>query len=725
LMNTEVSEQTLNADVTQFSGWPWLIQAIPFMHRKHLQALSSKTWDEWIRSALDQVSIEDPSWLQTAATLLLGRIYENLPAYGAQAFAPYVAQMIRLELYDTLLTTAYSPEELALAGSWIRPERDRLIPYSGLKTLVDRYLVRHLGVLMELPQHRFMVVALSLASAYGDERLTWAHQFYDALSQLELTVATPVLANAGRPKGQLASCFIDAVEDDLWSIYHTNQVFAQVSKWGGGMGIYLGHVRAKGSSIRQVENAAGGVVAWVKTFNTTATAVDQLGVRAGAVSVWLDIWHQDILDFLELRTNNGDPRMKAHDVFPGVSIPDAFMRAVETRAEWHLLDPHQVFTTMGWRLEDSFGEEWEARYQQLIADERIKKVTLLARDLMKLLMRSAYETGTPFVFFRDTVNRANPNAHQGMIYASNLCTEIAQNMRPSQRTTETLDLDGVVTTQIASGDFVVCNLASINLGRLPTARDRSRAARLAVRMMDAAVDLNRYPVKEAEYTARQYRAIGLGVSGYHHRLALDQIPWESEAHLLAADQWFEDIAYAAIDESSEIARVKGAYPYFSGSQWHTGEYFDQRGYKNPRWQQLRQKIKATGLRNGYLMAIAPTSSTSLIAGTSAGVDPIFSALFWEEKRMGMVPQVAPDLSPTTLPFYIGAHHLDPHWSIRAAAKRQRHLDQSQSLNLYITPNTSAADFLDYYLSAWREGIKTLYYVRSESLETIECLGCTN
>ncbi len=702
-----------------------LIDAIPAQHRDALQSETAQPWAAWIRTSLDQATLDDPTWLQTAAGIFLASIYTGLPPYPKQAFATYVRQMVDLGLYDALLITAYQPQDLLLAGSWIVPERDHLLTYSGLRTLVDRYLVHHQGRLLELPQYRFLVIAMTLANAYGDERLRWAHQFYDALSQLEVTVATPVLANAGRPQAQLASCFIDTVEDNLWSIYHTDQVFAQVSKWGGGMGIYLGHVRAKGSSIRQVENAAGGVIAWIKTFNNTANAVDQLGVRAGAVAVWLDIWHRDILDFLQLKTNNGDPRMKAHDVFPGVSIPDAFMRAVEERSVWHLMDPHQIFSSKGWRLEDSFGEEWERRYQSCITDPTIEKQTLAARDLMKLVMRSAFETGTPFVFFRDTVNRSNPNAHCGMIYASNLCTEIAQNMRPSEHEPDVLDPDGTVVSRVKSGDFVVCNLASINLGRLASADDRGRVARLAVRMMDAAVDLNQYPVAEARYTAEQYRAVGLGVSGYHHRLALDQIEWQSDQHLSAADRWFEDIAFAAIDESAEIARVKGAYPRFDGSSWQSGEYFRQRGYHDGRWSALIQKVRATGLRNGYLLAIAPTSSTSLIAGTTAGIDPIFSPFFWEEKRLGMVPQAAPDLSPSTVRFYAQAHQIDQRWSLRAAARRQRHLDQSQSLNLYVTPTTTAADFLDYYLIAWREGIKTLYYVRSQSLETIECIGCAD
>jgi ribonucleoside-diphosphate reductase alpha chain len=703
--------------------WDAALGDRPERHQVVLTPWAQESTEELIRHAIEQTSLEDPAWIYTAAALLREHLYRQVPG-GYAHFRDHVTTLVRAGLYHPSLVTAYRPEELDAAGQWLKPERDRLFHYAGLKSLADRYLVRAQGRLQELPQHRFLVIALFLAQVYGDHKLAWAYRFYEALSQLQITVATPVLANAGRAVPQLASCFVDTVEDDLASIYRTNAAFAQVSKWGGGMGIYLGHIRSRGATIRGIDGAAGGVISWVKNYNNTAVTVDQLGVRAGAVTVWLDMWHKDILDFLDLRTNNGDQRLKAYDVFPGVSIPDAFMRAVAQRASWFLFDPHEIWEQRGWRLEDFWGTEWEARYQALVRDPAISRREIPARELMKRLLKSAYETGTPFVFFRDAVNRANPNKHAGMIYASNLCTEIAQNMSPTRLVDERLEADGRIVSTLASGDFVVCNLASLNLGRLPTRPARLRASRLAVRMMDAVVDLNAYPVPAAQYTAHRYRAVGLGVSGYHQRLALDHIVWESPEHVQAADRWFEEIAYAAITESVALAREKGPYPLFAGSDWQSGAVFRDRGYTGRHWERLAAQVATAGLRNGYLLAVAPTSSTSLIAGSTAGIDPVFEKFYWEEKKGGLMPQVAPDLSPETQWYYKAAHTLDQQWSLQAAAARQRHIDQSQSLNLYVTPTLSAATLLEYYLSAWRLGLKTVYYLRNRSLDVEECVSCS-
>lgn len=701
-----------------------LLAAVPESHRTALAPWLDLPLDALIRRAIDKTSIDDPDWIYTAAQILRAKLYREAAVTYRTPLADHIRAMVADGLYTPRLLT-YSVDELRRAETWLRPERDGLFHYAGLKSLADRYLVRDGERLRELPQHRFMAIALDLAAVYGDARIGWAERFYEALSTLRITVATPILANGARPAAGLASCFIDTVDDDLASIFRTNAAFAQVSKWGGGMGIYLGHVRGRGAPIRGIPGAAGGVVPWVRTYNQTAASVDQLGVRAGAVSVWLDVWHPDVLDFLEMRTNNGDPRLKAHDVFPGLSVPDAFMRAVEADEPWYLVDPKAISDHFGWCLEDSWGAEFEARYAAAVRDPAIEKTAVEARDLMKRIMRSAFETGTPFLFFRDAANRLNPNKHAGMVYASNLCTEIIQNMAPSRNPSTAAGDDGTVVTTVTAGDFVVCTLASLNLGRLKTAAEQEWAARTAVRLLDAVIDLNAYPVPEAEITAKRYRAIGIGVSGYHQRLVQDHIDWESEAHLEAADAWFETIHYAAIDESSTLAGEKGAYPRFAGSDWETGAYFRDRGYDAPRWQRLAAKVARQGLRNGYLMAIAPTSSTSLIAGSTAGIDPVFGAFYWEEKRGGLLPQVAPAERREDRALYRSAHRIDQRWSIRAAAVRQRHLDQSQSLNLYITPELGARQFLDLYLEAWRQGLKTLYYVRSRSLEVIECESCSS
>ncbi|WP_240627492.1 ribonucleoside-diphosphate reductase subunit alpha [Thermoflavimicrobium daqui] len=686
---------------------------------------------EIIQITVEKTSMEEPDWQFVAARILSYSLYQAAARHrGYDVKQKYgslyhlIHTLTKKGLYGTYLLETYRPEEIKELQNAIIPERDKLFNYIGLKVLADRYLVRDYNhEVMELPQERFMIIAMHLAQK-EDDKLTWAKKFYEVLSKLELTVATPTLANAGKILHQLSSCFIDTVGDSLWSIYNTNSSTAQVSKHGGGVGIYLGKVRSKGSKIRGHKGASGGVIPWIRNYNNTAVAVDQLGVRRGAFAIYLDIWHADILDFLNLRTNNGDDRLKAHDIFPGVCIPDLFMQRVKERGMWYLFDPHEIREVMGYSIEDSYGKEFERRYLECVEHPELTKTEIPAIDIMKRIMVSAFETGTPFIFFRDTVNQANPNKHQGMIYSSNLCTEICQNMSPTELLSEELE-DGVIVTKQKPGDFVVCNLSSINLGRVNSEADLARIIPIQMRMLDSVIDLNIYPVRQAEYTNQKYRAVGLGTSGYHQYLAGRQIAWESEEHLEEADRLFENIAYYAIRSSMEIAKEKGAYPLFEGSEWQTGEYFDRRGYTSERWQQLRQDIAQYGMRNAWVFAVAPTGSTSLIAGSTAGIDPVYAKYFVEEKRGASIPQTAPNLSPKTTWYYKEAHHIDQLWSIRAAAKRQKHIDQSQSMNLYITPNTNAREFLDLYIQSWEHGIKTLYYVRNQSIEVEECVSCSS
>ncbi|GGJ09434.1 ribonucleoside-diphosphate reductase [Alicyclobacillus cellulosilyticus] len=708
-----------------------------------LDACAPQLWDgmstaELMRvltqAAVELTSVEAPNWQYAAARLLLAQSYKDAarnrgdrePGYGD--FLSLVVRLERMGRYGTYIREHYRDDEIAELGRYIRPERDLLFNYVGLKQLIDRYLIRGRGgELLELPQEMFMGVAMHLAMRERD-KLEHAKRFYDMLSQLEATMATPTLSNARKPFPQLSSCFIDMPQDDLISIYDTDKAFARVSKFGGGMGIYVGKIRARGSAIRHHQGASGGVIPWIKNFNNTAVSCNQLGVRRGAVSVYLDVWHKDILDFLELRTNNGDERMKAHDIFPAVCIPDEFMRRVERRDTWYLFCPYEVEQVMGFRLEDAWGEEFERRYQACIDEPRLPRLEVPAIEVMKRIMRSAFETGTPFVFFRDTANRMNPNKHAGMIYCSNLCTEIAQNMRPTILVEERL-ADGDIVMRYRPGDFVVCNLSSLNLGRCQTMEDIRRTVHAQVRAMDNAIDLNHYPVPQAAVTNRRYRAVGLGVSGYHQYLAQRQIPWESEAHVAEADRLFEWINYFAIEASWQLAREKGPYELFPGSDWQTGAYFDLRGYRTrpggPDWDRLREQVARDGVRNAYLIAIAPTSSTSLIAGSTAGIDPVFSRFFLEEKKNGVIPQTAPGLSPQTFWYYQEAHTIDQQWSTRAAAARQRHIDQSQSFNLYITPDIGVREFLNLYMSAWKQGLKTIYYVRNRSLEVADCVACSS
>ena len=717
----------------------------------HLQFRDGMTTSE-IQKTLIQTAIEkviqikhddfgnaikttNTNWQYVAARLLvfdlykqarLSRGYDN---FGYGDYFSLVKTMVEKNLYGIYLIENYTKAEIEELGKYIQPSRDYLFNYEGVKLLADRYLVKdHDKNVFELPQERFMTIAMHLAIPEGQNKVHYAKKFYDLMSQLKMTCATPTLGNAGTPFYQLSSCFISSVGDNLWSIYDVNQKFAQVSKHGGAIGIYLGKIRAMNSEIRGFKNASGGVIPWIRLYNDTAVAVDQLGKRKGSATVTLDIWHQDLYDFLELRTNNGDDRRKAHDIFPSLSVPNLFMQRLEERGEWSLFDPYQVEKIMNFRLEDSFDDidhlDFTKKYLACEKNPLLPRTTVKALDIMKKIMKSAVETGTPFIFFRDTVNQANANKHTGMIYASNLCQEITQNVSETELITEKVQDTNEIIQKTKSGDMVVCNLNSINLGKT-SIEELKDTIPLQIRMLDNVISLNKLPVLEAEITGNKYRAIGLGTSGYQHFLVNQNIMWESEEHLKIADTLFEEIAYQAIKASMEIAKEKGHYPAFKGSEWETGEYFERRGYTSPRWQALREDVRKYGVRNGYIMAVAPTGSTSNIANTTAGIDPIFKKFFVEEKKGSFTPKTAPDLSPENFWTYKEAHTIDQQWSIKACGIRQRHVDQSQSFNLYITPNTSAKEILEMYLQAWKQGIKTIYYVRNQSLEMDECTSCSS
>ena len=688
------------------------------------------------RAAAELTTQEAPHWEFIAARILMhdfaADLSRALDELNLHSYYEKVSYLCERGLYGDYILKSYTKAELDEAGAFLNPAHDEKLTYSGLELLLRRYVIRsHKGQPLETPQEMYLGIALHLALPETKDRLVWVKRFYDMLSTLKVTMATPTLANARKPFHQLSSCFIDTVPDSLTGIYRSINNFAQVSKYGGGMGLYFGKVRSKGSTIRGFEGAAGGVIRWIRLANDTAVAVDQLGVRQGAVAVYLDVWHKDLPEFLQIRTNNGDDRMKAHDVFPAVCYPDLFWKTVRDNIEanWYLMCPHDILATKGYSLEDFWGEEWEERYRDCVADSRIDKRVIPIKELVRLILKSAVETGTPFVFNRDTVNRANPNHHTGMIYCSNLCTEIAQNMSGiSDVSQEIVEQNGetVIVTTTKPGDFVVCNLASLSLGQIDLGGDELEVITShVVRALDNVIDLNFFPVPYAKVNNLKYRPIGLGVSGYHHMLAKQHIGWESEEHLKFVDKLFERINYAAISASCDVAADKGQYAHFVGSDWQTGAYFTKRGYTSERWKTLAARVAKTGLRNGWLLAIAPTSSTSIIAGTTAGIDPVMNRYFLEEKKNGLIPRVAPDLSPETFWYYKSAHLMDQTWSIRAAGIRQRHIDQSQSMNLYITNEFTFRKVLGLYILAFEQGVKTVYYVRSKSLEVEDCSACSS
>lgn len=688
-----------------------------------------------IKASSELTSKENPNWEYISARIYAYKIHREISHYEKEwhivDFKSKIEVLTKANLYGEYILENYSSDDIDELEKYIDDSSDELFTYSSLDLVYKRYLIcdSHKKVI-ETMQEMFMGIAMHLAIPEKD-RVSFAKKVYDVLSNLKATVATPTMSNARKPFHQLSSCFIDTVPDTLKGIYRSIDNFAQVSKHGGGMGLYFGKVRASGSDIRGFKGVAGGVIRWIKLANDTAVAVDQLGVRQGSCAVYLDVWHRDIPEFLNLRTNNGDDRMKAHDVFPAICFPNLFWRLAKENinSNWYLFCPHEVKEVMGFCLEDYYGEEWEEKYKLCVKEPRLDKRVLTIKDLVKLILKSQVETGTPFIFNRDNANNTNPNSHKGMIYSSNLCTEIMQNMKEILDTDEKiLQIDGEdhVVTDVKAGDFVVCNLASLVLGNIDLQNDEEMefVVSTMIRALDNVIDLNYYPTPFAKITNAKYRAIGLGTSGYHHALVKNKIMWQTEEHLEFMDKVYEKINYYAIKESSKIAEEKGSYKYFEGSEWQTGKYFEKREYNSKEWIELKEQVAKNGLRNAYLLAVAPTGSTSIIAGTTAGVDPVMMRYFLEEKKGSIIPRVAPDLTPETFWLYENAHEVDQTWSIKAGGIRQRHIDQGQSLNLYITTDYKMSQILNLLILSCEVGLKSIYYIRSKSLDIDECDSCS-
>ncbi|WP_017690883.1 ribonucleoside-diphosphate reductase subunit alpha [Paenibacillus sp. PAMC 26794] len=710
----------------------------------------------FIMSALELVTKEEPNWKFAAARSLLtslykkaatNRRYKSYPDEPYGAFHPLLVDLVKKGIYREELLECYTKEQIDELAECIDYRNDLLFDYIGLLTLAERYLAHDFdGKVMELPQERYMVIAMFLMHQEpAERRMDLVKEAYWAMSNMYMTAATPTMSNAGKKvAGQLSSCFIDTVDDSLEGIFDSNTDVARLSKMGGGIGVYLGKVRARGSDIRGHQNTSSGVIPWIRQLNNTAVSVDQLGTRKGAIAVYLDVFHKDILAFLDLKLNNGDERMRAHDVFHGICLPDLFMERVSTRGEWSLFCPHETKKVMGWKdengralgLEDFYDESFGAgafrdKYEEAVNHPLLSRITVQAIDIMKRVLKSQLETGTPYMFYRDTVNRSNPNRAHGMVYSSNLCTEIMQNQSATVIEKEELvTKDGQTRIVISKvpGDFVVCNLNSIHLARAIPHNVLERLVPIQVRMLDNVIDINNIEVLQAQYTNSQYRAVGLGTFGLHHLLALEGIHWESDEAVTYNDNLYEKINYLLVKSSMELSKEKGHYPKFKGSDWESGHYFDQREYTSgervgefvttEQWKELQAEVRQNGVRNAWLFAIAPNGSTSIIAGSTASIDPLYELLSYEEKTTYKIANPAPDLSEKTSPYYQTAFQVDQHASINMAAARQRHVDQGQSFNFYVRPDIKATEFLELHLHAWRAGMKSTYYVRSRAL-TIE------
>lgn len=709
----------------------------------------------------DIIGLELKDWNCVARDVLRHKIYSEV---SERSFRVKISQGVQLGLYDTSLDS-YGEDELAGILQNLNSSRDSLFDYAGLKSLYDRYLLRDTaGNLLETPQERFMVIALHLMSVEDSKDSTRASKvimMYEALSNLLLTVATPTLANAGKPKAQLASCQILTTEDSLRGIFDDLTDVSSFSKHGAGIGIYIGKLRATASDIRGNKGVSSGVIPWVKGLDNTAVSVNQLGVRNGAISVWLDIWHRDVFDFIDLRLNTGDQSKRAHNVFPGLSIPDIFWRRVQERGTFTLFDPHEVKTVMGYSLEDCYDEALYVEgvispilnkftYRYTACEEAAKKgllnnvKTVPALDIVKSILKASLETGIPFTMNRDTVNRTNPNSHAGMIYSSNLCTEVLQNQSPSYVVLEDFDHNGVSTIKKVLGDLVTCNLSSLVLNRikkyslannmefLDTLRN---VIYIQMRALDNVVTLNTLPVPAATYTNRRYRSVGAGQQGIAALLAMEGIDWDSEESVTYIGELQKNIHAFSIRASADLALERGSYPLYAGSDWATGAYFDKRNDGDrDYWDSLKQYVQTRGMRNAYLFAIAPTGSTGVIAGSTPSIDPVFDYVYYEKKKNFVIPVLLPDLSFETLPFYKptgamkyeGDIELAQMWAIKQNEIRSKYIDQGSSFNLYVNDEIKAKSLLRIHIECWQRGIKTTYYTRvaTKPMVTADCVSCS-
>ncbi|AJC89930.1 aerobic ribonucleoside-diphosphate reductase Ia, B1 protein subunit NrdA [Campylobacter subantarcticus] len=732
-----------------------------------------------IKTAVDKIDIDRPNWTFVAARLFLYDLYKKVSGYnGYKHLREYLEKGEKEGRILIGLKEKYDLDDL---NAYIKPERDLQFTYLGIKTLYDRYLIKDSkGMPIELPQQMFMAIAMFLAQNELDSQ-TWAKKFYDLISTFEVMLATPTLSNARTTRHQLSSCYIGSTPDNIEGIFDSYQEMALLSKFGGGIGWDWSKVRAMGGSIDGHKNAAGGIIPFLKITNDIAVAVDQLGTRKGAIAVYIEPWHMDINDFLDLRKNSGEERRRAHELFPALWINDLFMKRVRTNGKWTLFDPADTAS-----LCDLYGEEFEKKYEEFEKDESIAKEIIDAKELWKKILLSYFETGMPFLCFKDSANKANPNAHAGIIRSSNLCTEIFQNTDPNyyqikivfdNKTelhldeNEDLMIDGgykklakkvstldsingkkvyIVEKYKNEGKTAVCNLASINLSKINTKEDIQRVVPTAIRMLDNVIDLNFYPHVKVKNTNLKSRAIGLGVMGEAQMLAEAQIYWGSNEHFEKIDRIMEMISYEAILASSNLALEKGNYPDFEGSNWSKGivpidvanenakkltaseGLFDQ---SECDWEKLREKLKRDGIRNGYLMAIAPTSSISILVGTTQTIEPVYKRKWFEQNLSGMIPTVVPNLSANTWQYYTPAYELDQKILVKAAAIRGKWIDQGQSLNIFVSLDKASGGYLnEIYQLAWELGVKSTYYLRSESPDseklndnvvdrTIECEGC--
>lgn len=658
-----------------------------------------------------------------------------------QAFSSYITRGIELDMLDPKLAEF----DLGRLAKAIMPERDHLFTYLGLQTLYDRYFLHYRGDRYELPQIFFMRIAMGLAIEEKDDREARVIEFYNLISKLDYMCSTPTLFNSGTLRPQLSSCFLTTIPDDLEGIYGSIRDNAMLSKFAGGIGNDWTPVRAMGSHIKGTNGESQGVVPFMNVADATAIAVNQGGKRKGAVVGYLSTWHMDIEEFLELRKNTGDDRRRTHDMNTANWIPDLFMERVFEESDWTLFSPDEVPG-----LHDAYGKDFSKIYQEYEKKAQkgeIRSKTISAITLWRKMLGMLFETGHPWVTFKDPCNLRSPQQHVGVVHSSNLCTEI------------TLNTD--------KEEVAVCNLGSINLAQhvTPEGLDITKlqqTIKTAVRMLDNVININHYTVPQARNSNLKHRPVGMGIMGFQDALYIQKLAYASAPAVEFSDRSMELIAYHAIEASSELAKDRGSYESFEGSLWHKGilpidsiellqasrgKYLEQDRTQTLDWETLREKVKTQGMRNSNVMAIAPTATISNICGVSQSIEPTYQNLFVKSNMSGeftivnryLVDELRQqslwdDAMLNDLKYYDGsiqkikrvpaelkeryrsAFELDPKWLVESASRRQKWLDQAQSLNLYMgQPSGKKLDVL--YRMAWLLGLKTTYYLRS--------LGATN
>ncbi|MCU7959834.1 MAG: ribonucleoside-diphosphate reductase subunit alpha [gamma proteobacterium symbiont of Bathyaustriella thionipta] len=655
----------------------------------------------------------------------------------ADYFSAYIQRAVELELLDPRLNE-YDLHKLTAA---LQPQRDLQFNYLGLQTLFDRYFIHSEdGMRFELPQAFFMRVAMGLAINEID-REARTIEFYNLLSSFDFMSSTPTLFNSGTLRPQLSSCYLTSVPDHLDGIYSAVKDNAMLSKFAGGLGNDWTRVRGMGSHIKGTNGKSQGVIPFLKVANDTAVAVNQGGKRKGAVCAYLESWHIDIEDFLELRKNTGDERRRTHDMNTANWIPDLFMKRVLEDAEWTLFSPNEATD-----LHDLCGEAFEKAYigyeQKARRGEMKISRTLKAQDLWRKMLGMLFETGHPWITFKDPCNLRSPQQHIGTVHSSNLCTEITLNTSDSE--------------------IAVCNLGSVNLPahikdqKLDMAK-LEKTISTAMRMLDNVIDYNYYSVPQARRSNLRHRPVGLGIMGFQDALYQQRLPYASMEAVEFADRSMEAVSYFAIKASTDLAEERGSYSSFQGSLWsqgilpidsiqllaeQRGDYLQQDTSQTLAWDELRERVKTVGMRNSNTMAIAPTATISNICGVSQSVEPTYQNLYVKSNLSGEFTVVNPylvhdlkaqalwdDVMVNDLKYYDGSLHpldrvpaelrelyssafeIDPRWLVEAASRRQKWLDQAQSLNLYMAePSGKKLDNL--YKLAWARGLKTTYYLRS-------------